>query len=331
MQYELLTINENMQDYKTKLLHPYLISNFYENLKNAENFQNFISKNQNSTWFIFSDYCLDDNNKPKNVVTFTILALKNRQDFTFIQRALDLLQPKDLKKSKAINPSFLNFISLLPIFNVSYILPDNRNITKAFKFEELSFLKMRYHSLENYYKRLQAFPVKDNDFTGIIKDFKLIQTKFEAKSISLKIYRDIEIINCAVSSISILISSQFREPQKIFWVSDRDNILTFEKAKLSLPLIFSMIHASFKSFIKTESSLAFFNHENTGKPELDSMNRIPDIVSGTLAEMTDTTVGKDKYVLILRNYLTNQSVNHIAKLHLNEEQYGLNTILLKKS
>ncbi len=318
-----------MPDYKTELLHPYFLTNFYENLESSKDLHDFISKNNVSTWFIFSDYCLDDRKKPNNVITFTLVALKNSEDFELIKKILDALQPKDLKKSKTINPAFLEFISLLPIFNISFFLPDNRNFTKAFNFEELTFLKMRYLSLENYYKRMQAFPLNSIKFSKIIKDFRFIQNKFKSKSISLGMYRDIEIINCVVSSICMLISSNHKGDKKFIWISDRDSILTFEKANMSSPLIFSMIHASFTSLIRTNNNLSFYYHLDEIKPESDSFNRIPDIVSGTLAEMDKLTVGKEKYVHILRNYIANPSVNHIAKLHLNGDKYGVSTIQLK--
>lgn len=330
MQYRLLNITEDLDVYKTQLLHPYLLSHIYENLESSKGFRDFIFKNDVATWFIFSDYCLDDKNKPNNVITFTVIALNKSKDFELIKNILSILQPKDLKHSKKINPAFLNFISLIPVFNISYILPNNRNIIRAFNFEELSFLKMRYSSLENYYRRLQAFPLIDLKFTKVIKDLKLIQNKFDSKSVSLGIYRDIEIVNCVVSSICMMISSKLNGLKKFIWVSDRDSILNFEKAKLSSPLIFSIINATFNSLIKTDNKLSFYNHLENNKPELDCFNRIPDIVAGTLADMNKHTVSKEKYIHILRDYLTDDSLNHIAKLHLNNDKYGITTISLYK-
>lgn len=330
MQYRLLDITEDTDVYKTELLHPYLLSHIYADLELSVGFNNFIFNNDVATWFIFSDYCLDDKNKPNNVITFTIIALNEGKDFELIKNILSILQPKDLKKSKKINPAFLNFISLIPIFNISYILPDNRNITKGFNFEELSFLRMRYLSLENHYRRLQAFPLKDLKFTKVIKDLKFIRSKFDSKSVSLRMYRDIEIVNCVVSSICMMISSRLNGLKKFIWVSDRDSILTFEKANLSSPLIFYMINATFNSLIRTDNKLAFYNHMDNNKPELDCFNRIPDIVAGTLADMNEHTVSKQKYIDILRDYLTDNSLNHIAKIHLNNDKYGVATVSLYK-
>lgn len=330
MEYKLLNVNENMDDYKKNLMHPYFFLDFYENLSKAQNLINFIMKNEVTTWFIFSDYCLDDRNKPNNVVTFSLVALKSAEEFLSIKKILNTLQPTDLKKSKIINPAFLNFISLLPVFNISFILPDNRNYIKAFNFKEIEYLRMRYLSLENYYKRMQAFPLNNLDFSSYIKDFKFIQNKFKSKSISLGIFRDIEIINCIVSSLCIVISKNLKlNNKKFIWVSDRDSILTFEKSNLSYPLIFSMINASFKSFIRTENTISFFNHTDGIDPEFDCFNRIPDIVCGTLAEMDIETVSREKYISVIKNYLTKHEVNHIAKLYLDNNKYGINTIKLE--
>ena len=169
------------------------------------------------------------------------------------------------------------------------------------------------------------------DKSRIVDDLKNIQRKFNSKSINLSIFRDIEIVNAAVTSIFTLISTVHQKKDlKLFWVSDRDALLTFNKSNLSSPLIFTLINASYHSLSPKKHHLGFFNHIDNKKPELDHFNRIPDIVSGTLADMTPTTVSKEKFINVLKDYLTLKEKNYIAKLYFDSEQYGLGNIILER-
>lgn len=325
-------LDDNKKDYCSKLIHPYFTKEIYENLKQTEQLQSFIINNSKvNKWLIFSDYCLDDQNKPNNVMTFSIFAFEKGANLEQIAKILNQLQKKDSKNTTIINLNYLKFISNLPIFNISLLLPVNRNFMKAFNFDEINFLKMRYESLENYYTQIQNFPIKDNDFSDYIKDLRYIQSKFQSKSISLKIFRDIEIITSTITSIFSLISTIHSSKELEFvWVSDRDSLLTFEKGKLSTPLIFTIINANFNSFLPTKNKIIFYKHQEDHKPEFDHFNRIPDIIAGTLADMTTKEVSKEKFLTVLKNYLVIKNKNHIAKIHFDENNYGISSISIHK-
>lgn len=334
MEYKSIFFDPTKDDHLNQLMHPQLMSEFYKNFAKAENLNSFIAQNNKvKAWFVFSDYCLDDKNKPSNVMTFSIVALQEKEDFINVGKVLKALQTKDIKKSSSINPAFLTFISLLPIFSISLFLPDNRNFIRAYGFDEVTFFKMRYKSLEKYYYRASMLPMINNkDKCKIVDDFKHVQRKFDSKSISLSKFRDIEIVNAAITSIFTLISNKYSEKElTLFWVSDRDALLTFDKSNLSSPLIFSLIYASYHSLSpRNKHHIGFFNHIDNRKPELDHFNRIPDILSGTLADMTPTTVSKEKFINVLKNYLTLKEKNYIAKLYFDSDKYGLGSIILEK-
>lgn len=334
MEYKPLNFDPTKDYHLNQLMHPHFLIEVYENFAKSEYLNSFITQNAKvKAWFIFSDYCLDDKNKPNNIMTFSIVALQEKEDFISVGKVLKKLQQKDIKQSSLINPAFLNFISLLPIFNVSLSLPDNRNFIRAYGFDEITFLKMRYKSLERYYYRASRLPLINNkDNLKLVEDFKHIQRKFESKSISLSKFRDIEIINAAVTSIFTLISkANPLTDLTLFWISDRDALLTFDKSNLSSPLIFSLIHASYHSLSPIKKhKIGFYDHIGNEKPELDHFNRIPDIVSGTLADMTPDTVSKKKFMTVLKDYLTLKEKNYIAKLYFDSDKYGLGNIILEK-
>lgn len=49
------------------LLHPYFMENIYKNLKSTNEIKKFITSSKKLHWFIFSDYCINDKNKNKEV------------------------------------------------------------------------------------------------------------------------------------------------------------------------------------------------------------------------------------------------------------------------
>ena len=59
-------VKDNIDEYQDKIIHPYIFKDIYDNLKNSDYFSDFIAKNPNNSWFIFSDYCVDDQKKPNN-------------------------------------------------------------------------------------------------------------------------------------------------------------------------------------------------------------------------------------------------------------------------
>jgi len=332
MRYEMINIHSTQDKrHLQNLLHPYFMENIYENLKSTNEIKKFITSSKKLHWFIFSDYCINDKNKNNQVMTFSIIGLDNYDQLEVIDKVIGTLQPFDLKNSKEINLNFINFLNAMPIFNISFRLPENRNYTDAFDFNEIDFLKMRYESLLEYFKRLQSTPLQGFDFKDQIKDFKFILNKFKSKSISLTVFRDIEIITSIVSSICILISQTHKNKNLSFiWISDRDSLINFEQKNLSMPLIFSMIHASLHSFIKTNNKIIFIQHDSKSTPITDNLNRIPDMIAGTLADMSNTHVSHKKYLPVIRNHLILKNKNHIAQLYFKKDKYGVSTISLVK-
>ena len=322
-------VKDNIDEYQDKIIHPYIFKDIYDNLKNSDYFSDFIAKNPNNSWFIFSDYCVDDQKKPNNVMTFTILSVKDETQLQLINTILGVIQKKDIKHTKGNYSQFIEFISNLPVFNISYILPKNRNFNQHFEMSELEYLNLRFHSLENFYTKLNSSPIVELDFKKCIKDVRFIIQSFKRKSLSLKLFRDIEIINCVLISISLIIS-QSKNNNKLIWVSDKDRYLTYEAANLSMPLVFTMVYASNFELTRNKCEFTFYVSHLDQQKSFDCSNRIPDMIAGVLADMTEKHVSHAKFLPIVRKYLTNQKQNHVAKIYFDKDKYGLNTIMYKK-
>ena len=71
-------------------------------------------------WMIFSDYCINDKNKPNDVLSFTVMPYYD--EFDKIKNMLLALSPKDIKNIKKVKQDFLKFLKEAPILNISFVL-----------------------------------------------------------------------------------------------------------------------------------------------------------------------------------------------------------------
>ncbi len=87
-------------------------------------FRNFTRQYSNvSKWFMCSDYCFDDKNKPNNVVSFVIYPYIF--DFDKWNNAIDFMQKSDLKHCRKVSSAFCNFVKSGYIFCFNFILEKN--------------------------------------------------------------------------------------------------------------------------------------------------------------------------------------------------------------
>ncbi len=51
-------------------------------------------------WMLYSDYCLDDKNKPNDVLTFVLMPFFNEATYQKLKKKINEMQPVDIKHTK---------------------------------------------------------------------------------------------------------------------------------------------------------------------------------------------------------------------------------------
>lgn len=315
---------------KGGLLLPGILARFMDgfNENHFMDFKKIISESNVTKWFIHSDYVLHDKKKPNNVITFSLIPhIFNYKEFLVF---LKYLNSKDLKKRKKIPEEFLTFISSVPIINISLIFEK-----KYFLFledeKEMFIIKIKALVLlidtwieEEFNNKSSSTSLENlKNLTKDKKDLNILINELNKKSFNIQLLKDIEIVAFMVSLIGFNLNKSIKL-EKIGWFSDRDKLISFCESKFSNPIIFTLIQCYHHLFC-SEYEINKYSSINFGVPQentdvfYDSLNRIPDMVAGTLADINFKTneISHDKFIPVLENYLTIKEKNFIFRISTN--------------
>ena len=279
-------------------------------------FSDFFRKNSAvSKWMIFSDYALNDKNKPNDVITFSILPYVS--DFEKLGEHIKKLSFKDIKSLKRVNPEFLKFINESEILNISVILDKNMVLDP---FNEREALKTCYKTALNQVDHWIENEGQKENYLRLKKAYNIMLGEVSSKGVNLRNIRNIEIVSNLIAYITfqVCLSSKV---DIIGWFSDRDSMLTHKNGKFSMPVIFDLAYNLFHVLMSSKEEdyvekFVFGLPEQTGNLWYDSFNRIPDLIAGTLADFDykNNCCSHDKFIPVIDNVITNKEKNIIYKV-----------------
>ncbi len=280
-------------------------------------FLDFFKKNKGiSKWMIFSDYALNDKNKPNDVITFSILPYA--ASFTELGKLIDKLSIKDIKDLKNANPEFLSFINESEIMNISIIMDKNMKLDP---FNEREALKTCYKTALNQVGYWIENEGKKENYIRLQKAYSTLLEEVSKPGANLRNIRNIEIVSNLTAYIAFQVCKS-TDVKTIGWFSDRDSILNYKIAKFSRPVIFDLAHNLFHNLMSSNGSdyaenFVFGLPENTGNVWYDSFNRIPDLIAATLADYDyeNNLSSHNKFIPAIENILTNRKKCLIYKIH----------------
>ncbi|MGH0515844.1 hypothetical protein E0M25_27350 [Bacillus mycoides] len=248
-------------------------------------------------WLIFSDYCFDDKQKLYNSAAFTIIPYIDHPDT--LKQVMNLIAPKDLKKTKNIDAKFGEFIKSGYVFNLSlvfekdeghYFLKRTKDVYQA----DINSL------IKGVQKWIENTPKQANYYKQTIKKMKILNQEMERRTFNLKLYQNTYIIQAIVTYLFYIISNESKvKPTSLGWFSDRDSVLTSNNGLIK-DLININYHSlcEYKGISEKECPKLFFpDNASFNEKTLwyDELNRIPDYLAGALAGRNYVSPEKDKY------------------------------------
>lgn len=270
----------------------------------SSHFPNFVQKWKKfynkfkhvDTWYIVSDYCFDDKDKPNDVVTFTLLPFGN--PFTVKEQIKQHLG-KDLKHCRDISEGAIKYIKESPyFFSIACIIKDKN---KIFNLASTKIL------LDSTIKKMENWPeAKREEF---IHQFKALREYLKRKDVHTNILSNMCVtvhILCVIIEF-LLIKTRTNH---IFWISDRDKITDFKNG-----VIHKLVRLGYANLLKKRIS----DHQVYGvlddgeyhKEIYDELVRIPDYISGAIAGIDfddiDKTAEKD-YTLFNDSIVDNERI-----------------------
>lgn len=279
-------------------------------------FLDFFQKNKDiSKWMIFSDYALNDKNKPNDAITFSIFPYTDR--FIELGKLIDKLSFKDIKNLKKVNPEFLQFINESDILNISIVMDKNMKLDP---FNEREALKTCYKTALNQISHWIKNEGEKENYMRLQKAYNALLEEVSKPRANLRNIRNIEIVSNLIGYMAFQVCKSVNV-EIIGWFSDRDSMLTHKIAKFSMPVIFDLAHNLFHNLMFSEGSdytenFVFGLPEKTGDVWYDSFNRIPDLIAATLADYDckNNLSSHGKFVPVIESVLTNRKKCLIYKI-----------------
>lgn len=200
----------------------------FEALENTINkssiidFRNYLKNFSSITkWIIASDYCINDKDKPNDVMTFVIIPYV--VDIFDFQEYIKKIAKSDLKHSKQIDDRFISLYKDGLFFPISFIL------TKDNMIKNLVNKDVIIKTLEGQREMLKRWivntPNNADHYKCIIKKLNKVDQEVKRKTFNLSLFKDIVTATFLVSYIVYLLYKE-ANVEIVTWFSDRDKMIS---------------------------------------------------------------------------------------------------------
>ncbi len=284
-------------------------------------------------WLIYSDYCIGDDTKPNDVISFTLMPFDAYPDD--IKQRIFKLAPTDIKNKKNINPDFISYLKEKRLFHINFILGSRKGITKVEGYDER---KVVNETLDTTVKMFNQWcittPKKADYYQTVIKKLNNIKTKLSGKSPNYSLFRDVVLVSILAGYICYLFT-KYASAEIVGWFSDRDKLIEAYEM-IASDLFFSNHHGlCIRDSIDSSMTRILFSiptADDEGKVWYDEMNRLPDHIAGTLADwnMKENKLSKRKFVDIVEKCIADNPYLVILRLDLEPKQFKCSRVLVKK-
>lgn len=301
---------------------------FYKSAR--KHFVDFLNEFKDiNKWMVFSDYAMHDKKKKNDVITFTIVPYI--LEFHEYSTLLNWMAPNDLKKTRTVRPEFIEFLANGPIFNISIVLSRKRRLHNDEREYHIKSFEMMIAQLEIW---CETTPEAKGNYIELIKKISILKQEVVRPGANLKVIRDIEIIS-TLAAYFIFEITKLIDIDKISWLSDRDTLLTYKAAKIGSPIIFDLIHHLYYLFCMSENIeskdkliLAIPESDSDGNVWFDSFNRIPDFISGALADYDykQNTSTHEKFVQVIEKVFPSNKRNIFFSIEFTSKGFAVSRL-----
>ena len=284
----------------------------------VEKWNKFYNKfKQVDSWYVVSDYCLDDKDKPNDVMTFTIYPFTHPY---LLRNGIKQHLSKDIKDFKHLSDNAVNYIREAPyFFSLAFIIDAKNNVFSLDHSKQV---------LDETIKNMENWPkTKREEF---IHKLKKLRNYLNRKEIDFKTLSNISITTHIMSYIIefLLIKANAKH---IIWISDRDKITDFQNGVIS-----ELVRIGYTSLLNKRVSnnevYGFWGGKEYNKEIFDELVRIPDYISGAIASMDFEDVYKvseKHYNLFDKSIVDNERI-YIMHLKRNQDNDTLSNLMFTR-
>ena len=284
-----------------------------------------------SKWVLYSDYCLDDKNKPNDVISFVLVPYLSTQFYVEMDKSISETQPNDIKKSKSVDSAFIKYLKGQPILSFNFIVNERKFLFGDSHAERVGnvakIIKEIKEQVETWRCRAIEESIVDY-YDSIIKKLNKILMGLSQKA-NIKMHMEILLVTIIGAYYSAMILKRLPDIDLFGWLSDRDAIKA-SCDEMAAPIFHVLLynHLNGRQFhlinMKSDTKIPLF-YEN--------YNRIPDVICGALADynMENDVVSKDKFSKVLQDLIADNAMVKIYRLSVVEGVPHLGIIKISTS
>lgn len=256
-----------------------------------------------SKWMLYSDYCLDDKNKPNDVLSFVLIPFISEEKYQELEQKINETQPVDIKHTRSISSDFMDYIKTQAVFSFSFIVNDRHLLFGTEEAERVKTVEKILNGWKEGFSRWRDNADNEQQRDGykdtIAKINKQLREIFLKKKVKDQI--DVLLITILAAYYTASILKQLPNIEIFGWFPDRDK--TNETCDgLAVP-IFNALQYEFMG--ARQYQLCAAKPDSQTVPFYDNENRIADIICGTIADynITENLISKDKFDEVLKGLM----------------------------
>jgi len=258
-------------------------------------------------WTCYSDYCLDNPEKPNDVVCFTLMPYIS--DVDLLSAHIRSLAAVDIKNTNRVHEGFTTFLKEYPMINFSFIVNERIRLFGATHTEVKKYLLATFDFMRQQYIGWSIKqPEQKADYAVQIKKIDCVSKLLKDGK---KVKQIVDLM--LVSFLGAFVSSHIiKENQiEIFgWLSDRDamhEVCGHFSTDMFHYYLHGLSDAKPFRFVAARAG-------SSEKPFYEEMIRIPDYIAGALADfnMESKRISKDKFNTMLEHYMAENTTNNFV-------------------
>ena len=280
-------------------------------------------------WMLFSDYCLDDKNKPNDVLTFALIPFISEEKYQELEQKIKETQPVDIKHTRSISGEFMDYIKTQAVFSFSFIVNNRQLLFGSDEAEQVKTVEKILDGWKTGFVRWRDNADNEQQREGykdtIAKINKQLREIFLKKKVKDQIDVLLIVILAAYYTASIL--KHLPDIQIFGWFPDRDK--TNETCEgLAVP-IFNALQYEYMGARQYQFCAA--KPDSHTVPFYDNENRIVDVICGTLADynLEENLISKDKFDEVLQGLMADNMFVKVYRFFVDGDKAHMGIIEIK--
>ena len=292
--------------------------------------QEFLNRAEYSPkWMLYSDYCLDDKNKPNDVLSFVLIPFISEDKYLELEQKIKETQPVDIKHTRSISSEFMDYIKTQVVFSFSFIVNDRQQLFGSDEAEQIKTVENILNGLKAGFAKWRDNADNEQQRDGykntIAKINKQLREIFLKKKVKDQI--DVLLITILAAYYTASILKRLPDIQLFGWFPDRDK--TNETCEgLAMP-IFNALQYEYIGARQYQFCAA--KPDSSVVPFYDNENRIADIICGTLADynIQENLISKEKFDEVLKGLMADNMFVKVYRLFVDGDKAHMGRIEIK--